>query len=272
MCRVLGVTRSWYYAQQRRGATRRQREDQALLPRIKAAFEESDKTYGAGRIGQDLRAQGRRVGKNRIWRLMRENGLRVKTTRRFKVTTNSDHKRPVAPNLVQRKFTADAADRLWTGDITYIWTAEGWLYLAVVLDVFSRRIVGWSMNRRMTDDLVVAAFKKALTRRRPAPGFIFHTDRGSQYCSKRFRALVRGAGGAQSMSATGCCYDNAITESFFGTLKRELVHHCSFTTRQEAQSRIFRYIEGFYNPKRRHSAIGYLSPEQFEQEHFKMAA
>jgi transposase InsO family protein len=272
MCRVFGVTRSWYYAQQRRGATRRQREDQALLPRIKAAFEESDKSYGAVRIRKDLQAQGTRVGKNRIWRLMQENGLHVKTTRRFKVTTNSDHKRPVAPNLVKREFTAEAADRLWTGDITYIWTAEGWLYLAVVLDVFSRRIVGWSMNRRMTDDLVVAAFRNALTRRRPAPGFVFHTDRGSQYCSKRFRSLVKGAGGVQSMSATGCCYDNAITESFFGTLKRELVHHCSFTTRQEAQSRIFRYIEGFYNRKRRHSAIGYLSPEQFEQEHFKMAA
>jgi putative transposase len=141
----------------------------------------------------------------------------------------------------------------------------------VVLDVFSRRIVGWSMNQRMTDDLVVAAFKNALVRRRPASGFIFHTDRGSQYCSKRFRALVKGAGGLQSMSATGCCYDNAITESFFGTLKRELIHHCSFKTRQEAQSRVFRYIEGFYNRKRLHSAIGYLSPEEFEQGQFKIA-
>jgi transposase InsO family protein len=243
-----------------------------LLPSIKDAFEESEKTYGAVRIAKELREQGARVGKNRICRLMRENGLRVKTTRRFKVTTNSDHKRPVAPNLVKREFTAEAPDRLWTGDITYIWTAEGWLYLAVVLDVFSRRIIGWSMNRRMTDDLVVAALRNALVRRQPAAGFVFHTDRGSQYCSKRFRGLVKGAGGVQSMSATGCCYDNAITESFFGTFKRELIHHCSFITRQEAQTRIFRYIEGFYNRKRRHSAICYLSPEQFEQGHFKMAA
>ena len=272
MCQVLGVTRSWYYAQLKRGATKRQRADQALLAKIKDAFEQSEKTYGVLRIGEELREQGTRAGKNRIGRLMRQNGLRVKTTRRFKVTTNSDHKRPVAPNLVKQKFTAAAPDRLWTGDITYIWTAEGWLYLAVVLDVFSRRIVGWSMNRRMTDDLVVAAFKNALVRRRPAPGFIFHTDRGSQYCSKRFRSLVKGARGVQSMSATGCCYDNAITESFFGTLKRELVHHCSFVTRHEAQSRIFRYIEGFYNRKRRHSAIGYRSPEQFEQARVKMAA
>ena len=272
MCRNLGVSRSWYYAQLKRGETERQREDKGLLKSIKDVFEETDKTYGAGRIVKELRDQGTRVGKNRVWRLMRAHGLRVKTTRRFRVTTNSDHKRPVAPNLVKQNFTAPAPDRLWTGDITYIWTAEGWLYLAVVLDVFSRRIVGWSMNRRMTDDLVVAAFKNALLKRRPLPGFVFHTDRGSQYCSKRFRALVRGAGGLQSMSATGCCYDNAITESFFGTLKRELIHHCSFVTRQEAQSRIFQYIEGFYNRKRRHSAIGYVSPHQFEQEAFKVAA
>lgn len=272
MCRVLKVTRSWYYAYSRRGATMRQRQDQALVPQIRAVFESSDKTYGADRIAKALRNQGIRVGKNRVCRLMRENGLVVKTRRRFKVTTNSDHKRPVAPNLVKQEFRAAAANHLWTGDITYIRTAEGWLYLAVVLDVFSRRIVGWSMNRRMKDDLVVAAFKNAVTKRSPAPGFVFHTDRGSQYCSNRFRARVTGAGGRQSMSATGCCYDNAITESFFGTLKRELVHHCRFTTRQEARSRIFRYIEGFYNRKRIHSAIGYVSPDQFEQAHVKMAA
>jgi transposase InsO family protein len=272
MCRVLGVTRSWYYAQLSRAASKRQREDEALLPSIKAVFEESDKTYGAGRIMRDLRKQGYRVGKNRVWRLMRENDLKVKTIRRFKITTNSDHKRPVAPNLVKQQFSAQAPDRLWTGDITYIQTAQGWLYLAVVLDVFSRRIVGWSMNRRMTDDLVVAAFSNAQMRRRPVSGFIFHTDRGSQYCSKRFRSLVEKTGGMQSMSSTGCCYDNAITESFFGTLKRELVHHCSFATRQEAQSRIFRYIEGFYNRKRSHSAIGFMSPEQFEQANLMLAA
>ena len=272
MCRVLGVTRSWYYKYRSRGPTKRQGEDQSLMPRIKAIFEESEKTYGAGRIAKKLRDEDIRVGKNRVHRLMRANGLKVKTTKRFRVTTNSDHKRPVAPNLVNQNFTAEAPDRLWTGDITYIWTAEGWLYLAVVLDVYSRRIVGWSMNRRMTDDLVVTAFKNALARRSPLSGFIFHSDRGSQYCSKRFRALVKGSGGEQSMSATGCCYDNAITESFFGTLKRELVHHCLFVTRQAAQSRIFRYIEGFYNRKRIHSAIDYLSPEQFEERRLKMAA
>jgi transposase InsO family protein len=272
MCRVLGVTRSWYYKQHKQPVTKRQSEDEALLPSIKAAFEGSEKTYGAERVMQELRKQGRRVGKNRICRLMRQNHLKVKTTKRFKVTTNSDHKRPVAPNLVQQEFTASAPNQLWTGDITYIWTLEGWLYLAVVLDVFSRRIVGWSMNRRMTDDLVVAAFRNATMRRRPKRGFIFHTDRGSQYCSKRFRKLVIASGGKQSMSATGCCYDNAITETFFGTLKRELVHHCSFATRQDAQSQIFRYIEGFYNRKRIHSAIDYLSPTDFEERSLLMAA
>jgi transposase InsO family protein len=266
------VSRSRYYVQLKAGASKRQRENRVLLAAIKAAFDASDQTYGAGRMTRELRAQGIRIGKNRVWRLMKQHGLRVKTTKRFRITTNSDHKRPVASNLVQRNFTAAAPDRLWTGDITYIWTAEGWLYLAVVLDVFSRRIVGWSMQKRMTDDLVVTAFKNALVRRRPTPGLIFHSDRGSQYCSKRFQALVNGTGGLQSMSGTGCCYDNAITESFFGTLKRELVHHCSFRTRMEAQSRIFRYIEGFYNRRRLHSAVGYQAPEDYERLYFKMAA
>jgi len=272
MCRVFGVSRSRYYAQLKSGTTRRTREDQALLPAIKAAFDSSDRTYGAGRISLELREQGTRVGKNRIWRLMKQNGLRVKTTRRFKVTTNSDHKRPVAPNLVKRNFSSEAPNRLWTGDITYIWTAEGWLYLAVVLDVFSRRIVGWSMDRRMTDQLVITAFKNALIRRHPDPGLLFHSDRGSQYCSKSFQSLIKGAGGIQSMSGTGCCYDNAITESFFGTLKRELIHHCHFRFRAEAQSHIFRYVESFYNRRRRHSAIGYQAPENYERSSFKMAA
>lgn len=272
MCRVLGVTRSWYYLHAAGRVTKRQREDKELLPAIEKAFKESDATYGAARIVKDLRRQQKRVGKNRVWRLMRENDLRVKTRRRFKVTTNSDHKRPVAPNLVQRQFSAPAPNRVWTGDITYIETAQGWLYLAVVLDLFSRRIIGWSMSDRMTDDLVVAAFTNATVKRRPSAGFLFHSDRGSQYCSKRFGTIVSKAGGVQSMSGTGCCYDNAVTETFFSTLKRELVYHCSFKTRQEAQSRIFCYIEGFYNRKRLHSAIGYCSPEEFEQQDLKMAA
>lgn len=271
MCRVFGVSRSRYYAQLDSGGSKRQREDQRLVVSIKAAFDGSDRTYGAGRICRELREQGILVGKNRVWRLMKQHGLRVKTMRRFKVTTNSDHKRPVAPNLVRRNFTAPAPDRLWTGDITYIWTAEGWLYLAVILDVFSRRIVGWSMKRRMTDDLVITAFNNAVIRRGPSSGVVFHSDRGSQYCSKRFQSLVQGIGGIQSMSGTGSCYDNAITESFFGTMKREFVHHCSFESRSEAQSQIFRYIECFYNRRRRHSSIGYHAPEEYERLFVKIA-
>lgn len=271
MCRVFGVSRSRYYAQLSSGWSKRQREDRRLLVSIKAAFDGSDRTYGAGRICRELREQGVFVGKNRVWRLMKQHGLYVKTRRRFKVTTNSDHKRPVAPNLVRRNFTATAPNRLWTGDITYIWTAEGWLYLAVILDVFSRRIVGWSMKRRMTDDLVITAFNNAVIRRGPLPGVVFHSDRGSQYCSKRFQSLVRIIGGIQSMSGTGSCYDNAITESFFGTMKRELVHHCSFASRSEAQSQLFRYIECFYNRRRRHSSIGYHAPEEYERLFIKIA-
>jgi transposase InsO family protein len=240
--------------------------------RIRAIFEESHATYGVVRVQGKLRDEGVRAGKNRISRLMREGQLRVKTRRRFVVTTNADHKRPVAANLVERRFQAHAPDKLWTGDITYIPTAEGWLYLAVVLDVFSRKIVGWSMSGRMEEHLVVEALGNALCRRRPAPGFIFHSDRGSQYCSKRYRALVEQAGGRQSMSATGSCYDNAITETFFGTLKRELVHHCRYPTRSAARSSLFSYIEGFYNRRRIHSAISYLSPQQFEDRFLGRAA
>lgn len=272
MCRVLNVSRSSYYAGSKERRSVRKVGDKFLGERIRAIFEGSEATYGILRIQRKLRAEDVFAGKNRISRLMKALGLRVKTRRRFKITTNSDHKRPVAPNLVAQRFEAEAPDRLWTGDITYIPTAQGWLYLAVVLDVFSRRIVGWSMSERMKDDLVCEALKNALYRRRPASGFVFHSDRGSQYCSRRYRVLVAGAGGIQSMSATGSCYDNAITETFFGTLKRELVHHCRYQTRSAARSSLFSYIEGFYNRTRIHSAIGYLSPFHFEERFLKKAA
>ncbi len=272
MCRVLGVSRSGYYAGSARELSARRIGDRILGQRIKEIFDGSNATYGILRMQQELRKEGVRAGKNRLSRLMKELALKVKTRRRFVVTTNADHKRPVAPNLVAQKFEAEAPDKLWTGDITYILTAAGWLYLAVVLDVFSRRIVGWSMNERMKDDLVIEALKNALYRRKPAPGFIFHSDRGSQYCSRRYRALLDKAGGVQSMSSTGSCYDNAITESFFGTLKRECVHHCHYQSRSAARSSLFSYIEGFYNRQRIHSAIGYMSPLQFEETFYRMAA
>ena len=272
MCRVLKVSRSGFYAYLRRGESKRKGEDRQLLPHIKVIFEGSRETYGPLRIMEKLRPLGIRVSKTRIARLMKENNLKVKTHRRFKVTTNSDHKRPVAPNLLNQNFWAKEPDQIWTGDITYIRTDEGWLYLAVVLDICTRKIVGWSMDKRMKDDLVVNAFKNALQRRCPAKGFIFHSDRGSQYCSKRFKKLVKGVGGRQSMSATGSCYDNAITESFFGTLKRELVHHYRYLTRLAAKRSIFSYIEGFYNLERLHSSIGYMSPVEYEDSLLKLAA
>lgn len=272
MCQVLEVSRSGYYASIKRELSKRKREDKSLVARIKAIFKHSDRTYGQRRIRQALASEGLRVGTNRISRLMKESALVVKTRRRFKVTTNSSHKRPVAPNLLNQQFWAEAPGRIWTGDITYIHTGQGWLYLAVVLDICTRKIVGWSMNKRMKDDLVVDALNNATHRTRPTEGFIFHSDRGSQYCSKKFRAQVSAAGGRQSMSATGSCYDNAITESFFGTLKRELVHHYRYPTRSTAKSSIFSYIEGFYNRRRLHSSIGYMSPAEFEQSLLKMAA
>ena len=272
MCHVLQVSRSSYYAGSKKKQSARSVFDGLLGVHVRTIFEESNATYGVLRIQRKLRDEGLNAGKNRIARLMKELGLRVKTRRKFVVTTNADHKRPVAPNLVKQCFEAGLPDQLWTGDITYIQTVEGWLYLAVVLDVFSRRIVGWSMSGRMKDDLVIEALRNALYRRRPSPGFIFHSDRGSQYCGKRYRALIAGAGGIQSMSATGSCYDNAITESFFGSLKMELVHHCQYKNRAEARSSLFRYIEGFYNRQRIHSAIGYLSPIQFEELFLKKAA
>ena len=272
MCRVFKVSKSGFYGYLSRGESKRKQLDKQLLPRIKAIFKESKETYGPLRIMASLRSLGILTGKSRIARLMKENSLKPKTQRRFKVTTNSDHKRPVAPNLLQQNFWAKEPDQIWTGDITYIRTGEGWLYLAVVLDICTRKIVGWSMGKRMKDDLVVNAFKNALHRRRPGKGFIFHSDRGSQYCSKRFKKLIKGAGGKQSMSATGSCYDNAITESFFGTLKRELVHHYRYQTRREARRNIFSYIEGFYNLKRLHSSIGYLSPVEFEESLYSLAA
>ena len=272
MCRVFKVSKSGFYSYLNRGESKRQQVDRQLLPHIKTIFKESKETYGPLRIMASLRSLGILIGKSRIARLMKESNLKPKTQRRFKVTTNSDHKRPVAPNLLEQNFWAKEPDDIWTGDITYIHTDEGWLYLAVVLDICTRKIVGWSMDKRMKDDLVVNALKNALNRRQPSSGFIFHSDRGSQYCSKRFKNLIKGVGGEQSMSATGSCYDNAITESFFGTLKRELVHHYRYQTRREAKRSIFSYIEGFYNVTRLHSSIGYKSPVEYENSLYRLAA
>jgi len=200
---------------------------------------------------------------------MRERGIVSKTRKKFKLTTHSSHNRPVAPNLVQRDFTAPVPDKVWTSDITFIWTRQGWLYLAVFLDVYSRRIVGWAMKRRMTDQLVIDALKQAYRHRKAPEGLIVHSDRGSQYCSRSFKELLDQKGYLQSMCATGNCYDNAITESFFATLKTELIFHNSYDTRDDARKSIFKYVEMFYNRNRIHSSLGGLSPDQYEKRSYQ---
>lgn len=265
MCRMLGVSRSGYYDWRRRGTSRRELRHQALLPEIRKAFDESRRTYGSPRVYRALKAAGQRCGRHQVERLMRRHGITPPRRRRFQKTTDSDHGYSVAPNLVNRVFAAESLDRLWTADITYIPTAEGWLYLAVILDVCSRRVVGWGMGGRLFDDLVTGALRQALGRRPVEAGLIFHSDRGSQFATAACRRLLQDHGIVPSMSRQGDCYDNAITESFFGKLKSELVHRENFQTREEAQTKIFDYIEAFYNRQRLHSSINYQTPVDFEK-------
>ena len=239
---------------------------QLLLPKIVKVFNKSRRTYGSPRVTSQLKAEGESCGENRIAGLMRLNGLMAKTKKKFRVTTNAGHGKKVADNLVKQCFAADYPDRLWCSDITYLWTKEGWLYLAVILDVYSRRIIGWSMSKRVTEDLVITALNQALGYRAPTPATIFHSDQGRQYASGQFRKLLENQGIQTSMSGKGNCYDNAITESFFHTLKTELVYLENYQTREEAKSSIFEYIEVFYNRQRRHSALDYKSPVDFENE------
>lgn len=268
MCRVLEVSRSGYYRWWRQRENRRERRDKALLEHIKTAYERGRGTYGSPRITAEVNAQGIRCSENRVARIMRKYGIVAKTKRKFKITTQSKHDKPVAANLVKQEFVAQRPNQLWTSDITYVWTKEGWLYLAIILDVFSRNIVGWALSTRLTAELVVLAFHRALARRHLTPEMIFHSDRGSQYADDKIRMALRLLGIRQSMSGAGNCYDNAITESVFHTIKTELIYFHRYETRQEAASSIFEYIEVFYNRQRRHSALNNKSPFDFEQQYF----
>lgn len=265
MCKVLGVKRSGYYAWRRRGLSLRAMRDRILLEQIKKSHKLSKGRYGSPNVLNDLKDWNCRTSKKRVARLMRKAGLRSKTVRRFKVTTQSKHSLPVAKNLLKRDFTTLAPNKVWVSDITYIWTREGWQYLCIVIDLFNRQVVGWSMNKRLTAELAVDALMGAVISRRPSKGLLFHSDRGVQYCSRAFRRQLKRYGMVQSMSRKGDCWDNAVAESFFGTLKQELVHHESYRSRAEARLSVFEYIEGWYNRRRRHSALGYLSPMEFEQ-------
>lgn len=264
MCRILGVSRSGYYAWSNRPESRRAREDRRLVEEIKTIHKKSRKTYGSPRVHRELVKIGERCGIRRVERLMAENGIRAKQKKKFVATTDSKHDLPVAENLLNREFAINEIDKVWVSDITYVPTEEGWLYLAGVLDLCSRAAVGWSMSDSLDRKIVVDALEMAYSRRRPAGGVIHHSDRGSQYASQDYRDLLDSYDMLASMSRKGDCWDNAPMESFFGTLKRELVHHRKYRTREEARREIFEYIEVFYNRERLHSSLGYVSPAEFE--------
>jgi putative transposase len=267
MCALLTVSVNGFRAWLRGGDPKRQRASDAQLVALMRAIDAEVKcAYGSPRMLDELHGRGFRVGKTRVERLMREQGIRARHKRRFKATTDSKHSLPIAPNVLERNFTPAAPSRVWSADLTYIWTDEGWLYLAVVLDLFNREVVGWAIKERMTVDIVTEALTMAWLRRRPEPGLIHHSDRGSQYASDAFQTKLREYGMRCSMSRKGNCWDNAPTESFFNSLKNERVHDQRYRTRQEAIADVFEYIEVFYNRTRRHSTLGSRSPIQFMQD------
>ena len=265
MCRVLKVSRTAYYRWLIRPVSRRKEQDKIIKEQIVKIYKESRKTYGSPRIRRKLEKQGIHCGKKRVERLMREADIQAIQRRKFKVTTDSKHNLPVAENILNRNFDACGPNISWASDITYISTDEGWLYLAAVMDLCSKKIVGYSMQKYLTRDLVIEAMKMAITNRRPGRGLIAHSDRGSQYASYDYQQLLQQHGFICSMSRKGNCWDNSPMESFFKTLKTELVYHRHYKSRAEAKLDIFEYIEVFYNRFRLHSALGYESPEEFEK-------
>jgi putative transposase len=264
LCAVLQVSRSAYYFWCQAGPSIREQNNQVLVERISTIHQKSHRTYGSPRIWDALHQQGIQCNHKRVARLMRLHGIRAKMVRHFKVTTRSCATQAVVPDLVQQQFIIHQPNRVWTSDITYIWTREGWAYLAVVLDLCSRMIVGWELNSRLTASLVTTAVKRALYARKPAEDLILHSDRGSQYASTELRSLAKEQMLRLSMGRTGSCYDNAVTESFFHTLKTEHIYFHRYETRQDARTSIFEYIETFYNQQRLHSTLGNRSPMQFE--------
>jgi putative transposase len=268
MCRVLEVTRSGFYAWLQSVPSARARTDERLRVEVRAVHKMSRGRYGSPRIHAELRERGERVSRKRIARLMCQDGLRGKKRRRYKVTTNSKHTHPVAPNVLDRKFAVgeiEAADQVWAADITYVPTREGWLYLAIVLDLASRLVVGWSMGETLESSLAIDALNMAIQRRRPAAGLLHHSDRGVQYASNDYRALLEGREVIASMSRKGNCWDNAVAESFFATVEIELIQDEDWHTRNEARGAIFEFIEVWYNRQRRHSSLGYLTPAEFDK-------
>lgn len=264
MADVLGVSRSRNYAWLKSPPSKHDLRDAELTVMIMQSHRDSRETYGSPRVLRDLKDIGIICSKNRVSRIMRENGLKARKKRRFKATTDSRHSLPVAPNLVGRQFTVTLPNRVWVSDITYIWTKEGWLYLCIIIDLYSRMAVGWSMGSRITADLTLSALSMSVAHRKPLEGLLFHSDRGVQYAAESFRLRLSELKMAQSMSRKGDCWDNACAESFFATLKTEEVFHRTYQTRDEARNSIFEYIAVFYNRQRRHSFLDYLSPAEYE--------
>lgn len=266
LCQVMQVGRSSYYRWCKNPKSQRQQEYECMIPIVQNVHARSRGTYGARRIAAEVVSHGYTCGRCKAKTLMNLAGVAAKQKRKFKVTTDSKHDLPVAPNLLNRGFEVQEPDRAYVSDITYIWTQEGWLYLAVVIDLFSRQVVGWSMSNRMKTDLIINALTMARWRRQPGTGLMFHSDRGSQYCSKRFQKELKDHGMISSMSRKGNCWDNAVAESFFGSLKTERVFFANYKTREDAKRDIVDYIEMFYNSRRRHSYLGYVSPKEFEKQ------
>ena len=269
MCRVFGVSESGFYAWRIRAPSKREQENVRLEIEIKAAHQRTRETYSAKRLHSDLADHGVQATQYRVRTLRKKLGLRCKQKRKFKVTTDSKHHLPIAPNVLKREFTVSAPNKAWVSDITYISTDEGWLYLAGIKELFNGELVGYSMSERMTKDLVIQALFRATARKRPPIGLILHSDRGSQYCAHDYQNLLKQFGMTASMSRKGDCWDNAPIESFWGILKNELVHHRKFKTRQQAIQEITEYIEIFYNRQRKQKRLGYLSPAAFTQQYYE---
>ena len=264
MCKVLEISRSSYYKRKNRSNGKRAIESKQLVKMIREVFNESKQRYGSPRITAEIRRRGINCNKKRIARLMNKSGIAAKIFRKYRNTTNSDHRREKSENILGREFNRQRKNEVWTSDITYISTEEGWLYLAAVIDIYSRKVIGWQLDKRLDSGLVEKALQNALVERKAGRGIIFHSDQGIQYSSQSFRKILKDNGFIQSMSRKGNCYDNAITETFFHTLKTELIHRTKYRTREQARNSIFEYIEIFYNRKRLHSAIGYCSPVEYE--------
>ncbi len=265
MCQVLGVSENGYYNWRKRGKSQRKRDDEYITERIEDAYDANRGVYGSPRIHAELKAQGIHCGRKRIIRLMQEKGIIARRKRRKARTTNSNHSSPVASNLLKRDFAADAPNKKWVADMTFIATYEGWLYLAGILDTYSRKLIGWAMGKQHDAELVKEALHMALIQRQPGDDLVHHSDRGSEYASTSYQAMLHQHNIQISMSKKGDCYDNAMMESFWGTLKEESIGEVIFSSRKEAETALFDYIEVFYNRKRRHSSLGYLSPVDFEK-------